>query len=316
MISNLNPSAELFVASLDRIEQQLSTANIEMSSGKKLNVASDSPGDVAALLQLRTDQAQNQQVESNLTVAKTMATAADTALAGASSLLDTAVQLATQAANATQTQDTRLSIAQQVQGILQQMVSYSQTQVQGRYIFSGDQDQSPTYQLDLSAPNGPPDDNGAANGVDQLSDPAATQRIQDPAGGSFAASETAHQIFNDTGSDGNPAADNVFAALNGLLTALNNNDQPGIANAITSLQQASAHVNNAEAFYGTVENRIDAATSFASSYDTQLSSEISDKQDADVTQVAMEATQAGTQLQAAMEMQGRMPRSTLFDYLG
>jgi len=316
MITNLSPSSELFVASLDRVEQQLDTANIEMSSGKKLNVPSDDPGDVSALLQLRTDQAQNQQVESNLTIAKTTASAADTALAGASSMLDTAVQLATQAANDTQTADTRLSIAQQVQGILEQMVAYSQTQVQGLYIFSGDQHQSPTYQLDLSAPNGPPGENGAANGVDQLCDPAATQQIQDPAGGSFAAAETAQQIFDDTGSDGGPAADNVFAAINGLLTALNQNDLPGITNALTNLQQASEHVNNAEAFYGTVEDRINDASSFATNYDTQLATEISDKQDADVTQVAMEATQAGTQLQAAMEMQGRMPRSTLFDYLG
>ena len=316
MVTNLNASSELFLASLNRVEQQLNTANIEMSSGKKLNVASDAPGSVPPLLQLRTDQAQNQQIESNLTMAQTNANAADTALASASSLLDTAVQLATQAANATQTQDTRLSIAQQVQGILEQMVAYSQTQVEGRYIFSGDQDQSPTYQLDLSAPNGAPDANGAGNGVDQLATPAATQRIQDPAGGSFTASQTAQQIFDDSAGDGTPAADNVFAALNGLLTALNNNDQPGIANALTNLQQASTHVNNAEAFYGTVENRIEAASNFASSYDTQLATEIGDKQDADLTQVALQATQAGTQLQAAMQMQGQMPKSTLFDYLG
>jgi flagellar hook-associated protein 3 FlgL len=316
MISNLTPSSELFLANLNRVEQQLTTADTEMSSGKKLNVASDSPGDVEAVLELRTDQAQNQQIESNLTMANTDANAADSALASASSLLDTAIQLATEGANSTQTADTRLSIAQQVQGIMEQMVAYSQTQVQGRYIFSGDQDQSPTYQLDLSAPNGPPDANGAANGVDQLSDAPATQRVQDPAGGSFADAETAQQIFDDSNSDGSPAADNVFAALNGLLTALQNNDQPGTAAALTNLQQAASHVDNAEAFYGTVEDRIQEATTFAGSYDTQLTTEIGTKQDADIAEVAMESTQASTQLQAAMQMQGQMPKSTLFDYLG
>ncbi|HUK17636.1 MAG TPA: flagellin [Bryobacteraceae bacterium] len=316
MVSNLSPQSELFLANLNRIEQQLTTANIQMSSGKKLNVASDAPGDVEQLLQLRTDQAKNQQIESNLTLAQTDASAADSALAGAASLIDTAVQLATQGANATQTADTRQSIAQQVEGILNQMVAYSQTQVQGRYIFSGDQNQSPTYQVDLSAANGVPDQNGAANGVDQLSDAAATQQIEDPSGGSFAASETAQQIFDDTNSDGTPAADNVFAALNGLLTSLQNNDQTGISNAISNLQQASARINNAEAFYGTVENRIQDASTFASNYDTQLSSEISDKQDADVTAAAMELSQASTQMQASMQMQGQMPKSTLFDYLG
>jgi flagellar hook-associated protein 3 FlgL len=306
MISNLSPTSALFLANMNRVEQRLTDANTQISSGKKLNVASDAPGDVEPLLQLRTDQAQNQQIESNLSLAQTGAGAADTALAGAASLLDTAVQLATQGANATQTADTRQSIAAQVEGILNQMVSYSQTQVQGRYIFSGDQDQSPTYQVDLTA----------ANGVDQLSDAAATQQVEDPSGGSFAASKTAQQIFDDTNDDGTPAADNVFAALNSLRTSLLSNDQPGIANALSNLQQASNHVNNMEAFYGTVENRIQSATSFASSYDTQLSGEISDKQDADVTAAAMELTQAGTQLQAAMQMEGQMPRTTLFDFLG
>jgi flagellar hook-associated protein 3 FlgL len=306
MISNLDPSSQLFLSDLNQVEQRLSQANQQLSSGKKLNVASDAPGDVTSLLQLRTDEQRNTQIESNLTLAKTDATSADSALAGAASLMDTAVQLATQGANSTQTAATRASLAQQVQSVLEEMVSYSQTQVQGSYIFSGDQSQSPTYQVDLTA----------ANGVDQLSDAAATQQIEDPAGGSFAASQTAQQIFDDTNSDGTTAADNVFAALNTLQTALLNNDQTGISNSIDSLQQASTHLNNAEAFYGTVENRIQNASTFASSYDTELQTEISDKQDADIPTATLEMTQATTQLQAAMEMQGKMPHSSLFDYLG
>lgn len=159
-------------------------------------------------------------------------------------------------------------------------------------------------------------DLSAANGVDQLSNADATQQIEDPAGGSFAASQTAQQVFDDTNSDGTPAADNVFAALNNLRTALLNDDQTGISNSIDNLQQASAHLNNAEAFYGTVESRIQNASTFASSYDTELQTEISDKQDADIPAATLEMTQATTQLQAAMEMQGKMPQSTLFDYLG
>jgi flagellar hook-associated protein 3 FlgL len=315
MISSLAPSTQLFLANLNQIEQQLSQANEQVSSGRKLNVASDDPEDVTSLLQLRTDEQQNQQIESNLTLANTNAGAADSALSSAATMMDTAIQLATQGANATQTADTRLSMAQQVQSILEEMVSYSQTQVQGRYIFSGDQDQSPTYQVDLSAPNGAPDSSGAANGVDQLSDAAATQQIQDPAGGSFAASETAQQIFDDTNSDGTPAADNVFAALNGLLTALNNNDQAGIANSVDNLQQAANRLNNMDAFYGTVENRIQDATNFATNYDTQLQTEIGNIQDANTATAATAMTQADTELQAALEMQGKMPTSTLFNYL-
>jgi len=306
MITNLNPTQQLFLANVGRIEQNLATANEQLSSGKKVNVASDAPDQVDSLLQLDTDQQRNTQIQSNLGLANTDAQAADTALTNAATLMDTAVQLATQGANATQTADTRRSMAAQAQALLDEMVSYSQVQVQGRYIFSGDQDQSPTYQVDLAAPNG----------VDQLSDAAATKQVEDPAGGSFAATQTAQTIFGDTNADGTTASDNVFAALNGLLTALNNNDQSGSANAVTSLQQAAAHLNNMDAFYGTVENRIQDGASFAGRYSTQLQTELSGIQDADPAAAAMELTQANTQLQAAFEMEAKMPTSSLFNYLG
>ena len=317
MISNISPTSELFVANLSRIQQQVTEANAQISTGRKVNVPSDGPDKVQQLLQLRTDQARNQQITANLTLAKTDAQSADSALAGAATLLDTAVQLATQGANETQTADTRAAIAQQVESVLNQMVSYSQTQVNGRYIFSGDQDVSPTYQINLSAANGAPDELGAANGVNELSAAAATRQIENPAGGSFVVAKTAHEIFNDTNStDGTPAADNVFAALNGLRTALLGNDPRGVANAVDSLKLASNHINNMAAFYGSVENRIQDAATFADSYGTQLDTQVSDIQDTDPAAAALALTQATTQLQAAMTMQGHMPHSTLFDFLG
>jgi flagellar hook-associated protein 3 FlgL len=306
MVSNLSPTSELLLADMSRIQQQLTDANLQVSSGRKLNVASDSPTDVQPVLQLRTEQARNKQIESNLTQAQTDANSADTALSNAIDLLDSAVRLGTQGASDTQTAATRQAIAQQVESILDEMVSYSQTQVQGRYIFSGDQSQSPTYQVDLTA----------ATGVDQLANAPATQQVEDPAGGSFAAAKAAGEIFDDRNPDGTPAADNVFSALNSLRTALLNNDQPGISNAVTALQQASDHVNSMEEFYGTVETRIQDATTFANNYDTQLTQQLSDKQDADMTSAAMALTQASTEMQAAMTMQGKTPHNTLFDYLG
>jgi len=185
------------------------------------------------------------------------------------------------------------------------MVSLSQTQVQGRYIFSGDDPGSPTYQLDLSAASG----SAAINGVDQLSSAASTREIQNPQGGTFKASETASQIFDAPGAS-------VFAALNSLRVALTNNNQNAIQNSISALQAATTQLNNADAFYGNVENQIDNANTFASSYDTQLQTEISNIQDADIAQGALQITRGNTQLQAALEAEGKMPTQSLFNYLG
>jgi flagellin-like hook-associated protein FlgL len=98
--------------------------------------------------------------------------------------------------------------------------------------------------------------------------------------------------------------------------ALSNNDTAAIGASITNLQAASDHLNTSEAFYGTVEDRIQDASNFSSSYDTQLQTEISQTQDADVTAAATDLTQANTQLQAAYQAQAEMPKTSLFQFLG
>ncbi len=324
MTTNLSPSNTLFLANLNRVEQRLADANNQISSGKKINVASDAPDQIGTLLQLRANRLHNQQIQSNLSLAQTDAQSADNALTGAISLMDRATTLAAQGADVTQTAQTRSSMAAEAQSLLEQMVSYSQTQVQGRYIFSGDQAGSPTYQVDLSSADG--------SGVDTLQTPASTRLIEDPAGGTFAASKTAAEIFGPvtqavdasgnpvTDENGNPvyapAQTNAFYALNTLRTALLNNDTAGINTAINSIKQVATHLNTMQEFYGALEGRIQSANSFATSTDTQLQTEISNLEDADIPTAALALSQANTQLEAAMTMQGKMPHSTLFNYLG
>lgn len=304
-ISNLSPAGQSFLDGVNQIEQQITTATQQLTSGLKISAPSDGPAQIDNLLQLRADQQINTQIGSNLTVASSIASAADSALSASIQVIDTATQIATQAANSLSGENTDASLAVQVQGLLSQMVNYSQTQVQGQFIFSGDQPNSPYYQLDLAAPEG----------VDQLLTAAATQQIQDPAGGSFAVSQTAQTIFADQNADGTPAADNVFAALNNLNLALQNNDTAGVQSALGNLQQASTHLNDMQSFYGVVEDRIQTATSYSSSRDTQLQTEIGSVQDADVTSDAMLLSQANTRLQAAFSAESEAPKSTLFNYL-
>ena len=322
-MTTLNPASALFLSNVNRIEQQIAQASEQISSGRKINVAADAPDQIGSLLQLRSDQQRNTQIQSNLALAQTDASAADGALSSSISLMDRAIQLAAQGGNTTQTAETRTSLAQVVASLQAQMVAYSQTQVQGRHIFSGDQDSSPTYQLNLQPPPGPPDPNNPApmdpaalTGVDLLTNAPATRQIEDPAGGTFAAGKTAQEIFDNSNADGTPAADNVFAALNSLRLGLLTNDQTAIGNSIASLKAASTHLNDMQAFYGSVEGRIRDAGDFATRYGAQLRIEISNIEDADVTTAALVLTQANTQLQAAFEMQGKMPRQTLFDFLG
>jgi flagellar hook-associated protein 3 FlgL len=305
MISNLSPQSQQFLAAVDSAQQRIAVANQQLSSGLKIQTASDGPDVVSELLQLRANLQKNSQITNNLGLAKTDADVADTSLSSATQLMDTALSLAAQGATATTDASGRQAIAGQVEGILEQMVAYANTQSGGRYIFGGDADSSPPYQLDLSQ----------TNGVDQLTTSAATRLIEDPAGGSFPSSQTAQQIFDDRNPDGSVANDNVFAALNNLRIALLNNDTNGTTAATASLKAASDHLNVSLAYYGVVEDRIQNATTWAGNYNLQVQTQISQLQDADVAAASLELTQGTTQLQAAFASEASLPRYTLFDFL-
>jgi flagellar hook-associated protein 3 FlgL len=302
MISNLTASSEAFLASTQRVQQRLENASRQASSGKRVNVASDAPSEIDTILQLRTDAARNTQIQENLSVAKADADAADGALSSATKIMDRARVLASQGATFTLDATGRQSIAGEVQSLLEQMVAVSRTTVQGRYIFGGDQDSTPPYSVNLTTDNG----------VARLTNSPATRRVEDSAGGSFAVDPLATADPPVTV----PSADNVFAALNNLRLGLLANNTAKITAASASLQVASDHLNTALAFYGTVQNRIANATSYSSNYDLQLKTEMSQKEDADVTAAALVITQGNIQLQAAFQMQAKMPRTTLFDFMG
>jgi flagellar hook-associated protein 3 FlgL len=305
MISSLSPQSQMFLADVAGAQQRIAVANQQLSSGLKIQVASDGPDVVGELLQLRSNLQKNSQLTNNLGLAKSDADVAETSLSSATQLMDTALSLAAQGATATTNASGRQAIAGQAQGILEQMVGYSNTQSAGRYVFGGDADNSPPYQLDLSQ----------ANGVDRLTTAAATRQVENPAGGSFQVSQTAQQIFDDRNPDGSLASDNVFAAINSLRVALLNNDTNSITAAATSIKAASDHLNVSLAYYGTVQNRIQDATTWAGNYDVQLQTQIGKLQDADVAAASLELSQGTTQLQAAFASEARIPRYTLFDFL-
>ena len=306
MISNLDPSSEIFLADLLRGQRRVERAQREVTSGLRIQKPSDAPDEIDSLLQIRAARERNSQIQSNLAGAKTEADTAEKALATAANLIDRALVLTSQALGAFQTAENRKSIADEVESLTEQIVASTGTAVDGRYIFSGDRDREATYQVDWTE----------ATGVMQLVPVSATRRIEDPAGGSFAASRTAAEIFDARNADGTPASGNVFAALAGLRTALLNDDENALSVSLGLVRESSGHLNTQIAFYGSLQRRIQDATDFAAGYDTRLQAELGTKEDADIVAAALELSQANTQIQAALSARAKLPRTSLFDFIG
>jgi flagellar hook-associated protein 3 FlgL len=298
MITNLDPVSELFLANVNRIQDRIAEASRQVSSGRKIAEPSDAPDQIDGLLQLRADRERNQQIQANLSLELTRVQTADGALSSAIKLMDRARTLAGQGATATATPSGRQAMADEVQSLLDEMIACSRTAVQGRFIFSGDAETTPPYQTNPASPNG----------VDRLVTEAATRQVQNPAGGSFEAGQTAQEIFDSPGAS-------VFGALNSLRASLLAGDPAAIAQASASVQTASNQLNSSQASYGAIEGRITDAQAFAERYDTQLQTQLSQMQDADVAAAALTLTQSNTQLQAAFQMRAAMPHKSLFDFI-
>lgn len=308
MISNINPNSAIFLSNLQQIENRVSTAEKQISSGLRVSVASDDPDSISGILQLRAQISSVQQTQQNLTNVTPQVEAGGNALQQAIQILDTATSLATGAAGSASTATQRLDTAPQVQGILQQLVSLSQTAVNGQYIFSGNQSGQPQYTLAAGA-----------NPVQQMFQAGAPAQIQDPNGVMISLGLTAQQIFDDQtnggSGSGNPATGNVFAAVSGLLTALQNNDTAGIQTALTNIQAASTHLNDENSVYGAAQNNLTTAGNSASQTLVQLQQELSNQQDADAAQASLNLIQASTDEQAALSAQAMLKPQDLFTYL-
>ncbi len=305
MLSSINTSGQQFLDAMNNIQSRLNTAQQQISTGLKVNQASDAPDQLSPILQLHASIHANTDAQTRLGTAQAEVNAGAAALSSSVDLLQQASVLASEGLGVSQTAATRATMAQSVEGLMQQMVANSQTSVEGRYVFSGDQDQSALYQLNLASPTG----------VDRLAVSPSTRLVQGADGSQFSTSRSANDIFDHRNADDTPASDNVFAALNGLYTALNNNDTAGIQASVTALSTAASYMNGQLAFYGQAQNRVSAGLTQAQSMNVALQADLSSRQDADTTQSITELTQAQTQMQAALAAQARMPQQSLFSVL-
>ena len=306
MIRNLGPSGERFLVDLARIQAAAERAQREISSGLKVTAPSDAADQVSDILQIRAALERNTQIGANLTRVKSEVDTAERALETGEQILDRVRVLGAQGVSSTVTPENRRIIAGEVQGLLEQLVALSRTSVEGRYIFSGDADQSPPYDVNL----------GNANGVARLVTALASRQIEHPNGSTFAVAKTAQEMFDRRNPDDSLATDNVFAAVNGLRTALENNDQAGIETSLMALRQAADHLGIQHSYYGNVQRKIDGAVSFSNKLELQLKTELSSKRDADLVSSIIELQRTRTHEEAALLARANLPTTSLFDFLG
>jgi len=306
MVDGIDPHGQQFLASLDILQQKAARAQQQISSGIRVATAADAPGDISQILGIDSTLKESQQVSANLGRVKTEVDTAESSVQSAILVLQQALTIGSQGGSTLDSTVTqRPVLADLIQHLHEQLVAIAGTTVEGRYIFSGDADGSPSYAVDLTT----------ANGVNRLSTPAATRQVQNPDGSSFKVAQTAGEIFDHRNADDSLANDNVFLALNNLRLALLSNNTAAITAAVSRVQGSADYLNQKLAAYGTAQTQVASAIDSAEKLNVRWKVRLGELRDTDQTAAILEMTQAQSGAQAALSAEAQRPRTSLFDYL-
>lgn len=302
MFNTISTANERFLADLSNLEGRLLTAQRQVSSGLRMQSVADDPDQVSALLEVKARIAHNSQLKYNLGRVQTEVNAAESAINTAATLMDRARQIAAEGASGTTTVDTRTQLAGQVKDIITEMFGLTQTQVEGRYVFSGNSDQTAPYlSVDLTQPNGV----GAYQGSN------ATRQVEHPNGSTFSISYTAAQVFDSGG-----VSTSVFQSLTALYNNLQTSNVANLATDADNIGTAANFLDGQQARYGEIQNQVSDAVSAQQKIDTQLQTQLGNTQDADTPSAIVELQKESIAQQAALQAHAALPKTSLFSFIG
>ena len=275
--------------------QQENQALQEVASGQKLNSLSDDPAAAASLVNLRMQSSSDTQYLQNISSLTGSLNVADSALSSVVEALTTAQSVGVEGTNPTLNASNRQALAQQIQGIQQEVIGLANSSYNGEYLFSGTAATTQPYVADPSSPSGVTyKGNDSANSV-EISE-----------GEAMPTSLPGSQLFSN-------ATTNVFQSLQDLSSALATNGD--INGATTEVQNALNYVSTQQTFYGNSVDRLNNAKTFLTQEQTQLTTAESNSLDADMATAVTDLSQTETTQQALAQVGGQISQLNMFDYL-
>ncbi len=290
------PNPDL-LAAIENTQQQIQSDELQISSGRSVNVPSDNPA-AAALLAQNADQiAQTDQFQRSLGSVQGEIQNADSTLNSVITSLQQAISLGVEGANGTVNSTDRAAIVVQVQGIQSQLLSLANLTYQGNYVFGGTETQTTPYVLDATSSSGVLYQGNT--GVNQIS-----------LGNNFALQTNlpGSQIFSSPGGD-------LFQSIQDLITSLQSNNTSSIGTAVNELSNASNHVNAQAVFYGNALNQLTSQSTYLDTESTQLAQQQDTEGAANLPAVITNLTTSQTSLQATLASIAQTSQTNLFSYL-
>jgi flagellar hook-associated protein 3 FlgL len=296
-------STSLFYANassrFSKMNERASELQTQISTGKKIIKPSDDPAAAQQLAEFDRKDADAAVFSTNITLAGSLLDQADGVLTQISTQLTRATELATQAANGTQTDATRKIIATELNSIVGSLVGLANTKnVRGQPLF------------------------GSASGGLAVVDnkdgtftfPPEVQVSEVPIadGQSVQATESAKRIFSLAGGN-----DNTLAMLSKLAAALNAGGDVSttVSSSLDQIGQAVNQVADVSASVGARGARVDLQQQLLVTANTDRSELRGKLEQVDITDAVVQLQQMMTALSASQASFSKLSSLSLFDYI-
>jgi len=267
----------------------------EIASGKKVMVPSDDPSSYAQNLEILAQQSQNTQYKNNLDSLQAQGSYYETSVNSISNVLSSIQQLAIEMASSTVDANSRASAANQVDDIIQQLVTVGNTKVGDTYIFGG-----------TMATNAPYTSNGTFQGSAEVGQVAVNNSSTVDAGIS------GQTIFTGTA---NGQAVDIFQTLQTFRQDLSANNTAGVQTDLGNINNCVDLTANNLAYVGTYTKNISNLLTANSNTDTTLSQDSSDLVSADMAKAISDYSTLSTAYQAALYTMAKVESLNILDYL-
>ncbi len=276
----------------------------QMSTGQTVNRPSDNPMAARRAVDAQSVLAQNRQYITNISSISPYLTETETAITTVENFRQRAYELTLQGLSGTNGQTQRNQIALEINSILEDVLSQSNYNSNGRYVFGGTRTSTVPFTATRDA-------NGEITAV-TFEGNTETFEIEIAAKNRVKVNENGQAVFLQTSG----STVDVFQTLINIRDNLRAGDTASLQTDLQNLVNAQDQLMVAVSRLGATQSRVETMDANLRDINTQLQEVISDNLDADYADVVVNLNSQSNAYQASLSAAARVIQPSLLDYIG
>ncbi|MBN1142136.1 MAG: flagellar hook-associated protein FlgL [Deltaproteobacteria bacterium] len=305
-------------AELNRQSLKLNNLRNMVSTGKRINRASDDPAAISPVLESRKQIRANDTYLNTLGMAQDKLKIQDSYLDQEIDVLTRAKELAINAVNATLDPQSLSTLADQIASLRTELIDSANAQVEGKYIFAGYRENVKPFQLNAAYDPALYDPANSATWPVQYSGDGNPIRLEISPGEVLEVSLAGSDVFmGDADNDGAVDAGryDVFATLTQVEEAIRADDPTAVNALLEDLDQGLSQVSRLRGAMGVNAQRVESAMDHLEEIKLNYQETLSRYEDADLVESIALMTQQETAFEAALQVTSRVAQLSILDFL-